>query len=100
MGHFNEIEIGCTSDNFSIWVDQTTPFRANDLLGYAQSGSERTSFSGSTVANFCDPLDNFYKYLYISISIYLYIYIYERSGNNVYLYIYIYVYIYILRDGA
>ena len=25
------------------------PFRANLLFGYAQSGSERTSFSGSTV---------------------------------------------------
>ena len=66
MGYFKENEIACInifgipkdwkyrflnySKNFYIrtcWDEP--PFRANLLFGYAQSGPERTSFSGSTV---------------------------------------------------
>ena len=35
---------------FSTWGGTEPPFRENLLFGYAQSGSERTSFSGSPVA--------------------------------------------------
>jgi hypothetical protein len=48
MGHFKEIEIGCINDTISLGGTEP-PLRANLLFGYAQSGSERASFSGSTV---------------------------------------------------
>ena len=48
MCHFKETEHGCQNIIF-ILGDAEPPFRANLLFGYAQSGSERTSFSGSTV---------------------------------------------------
>ena len=48
MGHFTEIDFECINDpNKHLFGG--TPFRANLLFGYAQSCSERTSFSGSTV---------------------------------------------------
>ena len=54
MCHFKEIEHGCKNIIYLIYLffggGGTEPtFRANLLFGYTQSGSERTSFSGSTV---------------------------------------------------
>ena len=50
--HFKEIDFGL-NDFFNLWGTEP-PFRANLLFGYAQSGSERTSFSGSTVLLTCN----------------------------------------------
>ena len=47
MCHFKEIGNGCKKHYFNLWGTEA-PFRANLLFGYAQSGSERNSFSGST----------------------------------------------------
>ena len=46
--HFKEIEIGCINDKMSIGGPSLLLGRTS-FFGYAQSGSERTSFSGSTV---------------------------------------------------
>ena len=51
MGNFKEIEIGCINDKMSVWGTEPA-FRANLLFGYAQSDSERISFSGSTARVF------------------------------------------------
>ena len=48
MCHSKEIEIGCKKRIYNLGGTDP-PFRANLLFGYVQSGSERTSFSGSTV---------------------------------------------------
>ena len=49
--YFKEIEN--ESKNLIFILGGTEPpFRANLLLGYYQSGSERTSFSGSTIQDF------------------------------------------------
>ena len=48
MCHFKEIQNGCK--NIIVDLGGTKPpFRANLLFEYVQSGSERTSFLGSTV---------------------------------------------------
>ena len=57
MCHFKEIEIGCINDKMSIkGTEPPVPFRASLLFGYAQSGYERTSFSGSTVNSAAFPV--------------------------------------------
>ena len=48
MCHSKEIENGCINIIFKFGGTEP-PFQANLLFGYAQSGSERSSFSGSTV---------------------------------------------------
>ena len=48
MCHFKEIDVGL-KNIISNFGGTEPPIRANLLFGYAQSGSERTSFSGSTV---------------------------------------------------
>ena len=48
MCHCKEIEHGCKNIISNFWGTDP-PFRANLLFGCAQGGSERTSFSGSTV---------------------------------------------------
>ena len=48
VGHFTEIENRCKNIIFNL-LGTEPPFRANLLFGYAKSGFERVSFSGSTV---------------------------------------------------
>ena len=48
MYHFKEIENEWKNSIFKFWGTEPS-FRANLLVGYAQSGSERISFLGSTV---------------------------------------------------
>ena len=50
MCHFKEIETGCKNIIFNFGGTEP-PFRANHLFGHAQSGYDRTSFSGATLIN-------------------------------------------------
>ena len=67
MGHFKEIENGCTNIISSLWGTEP-PFRANLLSGYAQSGYERTSISGSTLKKYLKRVwANNFETLYVKV---------------------------------
>ena len=86
MCHFKEIDLGLKTKT-QFWGYRTS-FSGEPPFRYAQSGSERTSFSGSTVYIMCK---NSLKM--VSGATVKQIVVFKMTPNCICIYIYIYIYI-------